>query len=117
MIEADIKVESHSQTAKTVFNECGHNVNLCYRYRKYVADFPVSYVIDHMPVQLIQGMDLGMDCLVPDRKTMWLCASYGTCTTRYPQDVDIAKFLDEERITGLHQGIKPHCTEEFCALL
>ncbi len=36
-----------------------------------------------------------------------MCASCETCTTRCPQDVDVAKVMDAVKITALYQGIKP----------
>jgi heterodisulfide reductase subunit C len=54
-----------------------------------------------------------MDDLVLNSKTMWLCASCETCTTRCPQDVDVAKVMDAVKITALHQGIKPAVQRSF----
>ena len=61
--------------------------------------------MNHTPAQLIHGMRLGMDDLALNSKTMWLCASLETCTTRYPQDADAAKVMDAVKITALPQGI------------
>ncbi len=113
MIEANLTVKSQSQSAKAVFNESGQNVNLCYQCRKCAAGCAVSYAMDHTPAQLIHGMRLGMDDLVLNSKTMWLCASCETCTTRCPQDVDVAKVMDAVKITALHQGIKPAVQRSF----
>lgn len=104
---------SHASLAEAVRSESGQNVNLCYQYRKCAAGCPVSYAMDHTPDQLIHGMRLGMDDLVLNSKTMWLCASCETCTTRCPQDVDIAKVMDAVKITALHQGIKPAVQRSF----
>ncbi len=113
MIEANLTVKSQSQSAKAVFNESGQNVNLCYQCRKCAAGCPVSYAMDHTLAQLIHGMRLGMDDLLLNSKTMWLYASCETCTTRCPQDVDVAKVMDAVKITALHQGIKPAVQRSF----
>ncbi len=107
MMEANLTITSQSQLAKAVFNESGQNVNLCYQCRKCAAGCPLSYAMDHTPAQLIHGMRLGMDDLVLNSKTMWLCASCEMCFTRCPQDVDVAKVMDAVKITALHQRIKP----------
>jgi heterodisulfide reductase subunit C len=62
--------------------------------------------MDYTPVQLMHGMHIGKDDLVLNSKTMRLCATRETRTTRYPQDVDVAKVMDAVKITALHQGIK-----------
>jgi heterodisulfide reductase subunit C len=48
-----------------------------------------------------------MDDLVLNSNTMWLCASCETCTTRCPQEVDVAKVMDAVKITALRRGIRP----------
>lgn len=93
--------------AESVRNESGQNVNLCFQCKKCAAGCPVSYAMDYKPAQLIHAIRLGMDDLVLKSKTMWLCASCETCTTRCPQDVDVAKVMDAVKITALQQGIKP----------
>ncbi len=113
MIEANLTVKSQSQSAKAVFNESGQNVNLCYQCKKCAVCCPVSYAMDHTPAQLIHGMRLGMDDLVLNSKTMWLCASCETFTIRCPQDVDVAKVMDAVKITSLHQEIKPVVQRSF----
>ena len=80
---------------------------------KTAAGYQVSYAMDHTPAQLIHGMRLGMDDLALNSKTMWLCASCETCTTRYPQNVDVAKVMDAVKITALYQRIKPAVQRSF----
>jgi heterodisulfide reductase subunit C len=113
MIETNLIVKSQSQSAKAVFNESGQNVNLCYQCRKYAIGCPVSCAMDHIPAQLIHGIRLGMDDLVLNSKTLRLCTYCETCTTRCPQDVDVAKVMDAVKITALHQGIKPTVQRSF----
>jgi heterodisulfide reductase subunit C len=38
---------------------------------------------------------------------MWLCAACETCTTRCPQEVDIAKVMDAAKILAVRRGIRP----------
>lgn len=96
-----------SQLAEAVLSESGQNVNLCYQCMKCAAGCPISYEMDYKPAQLIHAIRLGMDDLVLNSKTMWLCASCETCTTRCPQEVDVAKVMDAVKITALRRGIRP----------
>jgi len=107
MSESNQTVASHSPLAEAVLRESGQNVNLCYQCRKCSAGCPISYAMDYKPAQLIHAIRLGMDDLVFNSKTMWLCASCETCTTRCPQEVDVAKVMDAVKITAMKKGIKP----------
>ncbi|MFB0555925.1 MAG: 4Fe-4S dicluster domain-containing protein [Phycisphaerae bacterium] len=107
MTEPELTITSRSQLAEAVFSESGQNVNLCYQCRKCSAGCPISYSMDYKPAQLIHAIRLGMDDLVFKSKTMWLCASCETCTTRCPQEVDVAKVMDAVKIIARRQRIKP----------
>ncbi|MHC4437045.1 MAG: 4Fe-4S dicluster domain-containing protein [Planctomycetota bacterium] len=100
-------VISGSKLAEAVMAECGQNVNVCYQCGKCAAGCPLSYEMDYKPAQLIHAIRLGMDDLVFKSTTMWLCASCETCTTRCPQEVDVAKVMDAVKITSVRRGIKP----------
>jgi heterodisulfide reductase subunit C len=63
--------------------------------------------MDYKPAQIIHAIRLGMDDLVFKSNTAWLCASCETCTTRCPQEVDIAKVMDAVKIIALRQRVKP----------
>ncbi len=107
MTESSQTITPQSQLAEAVLSESGQNVNLCYQCMKCAAGCPISYEMDYKPAQLIHAIRLGMDDLVLNSKTTWLCASCETCTTRCPQEVDVAKVMDAVKITALRQGIKP----------
>ena len=107
MNEANLTITSQSQLAKAVMNESGQNVNLCYQCGKCAAGCPISYAMDYKPAQIIHAIRLGLDDLVFNSRTMWLCASCETCTTRCPQEVDVAKVMDAVKITAVKQGKKP----------
>ncbi len=107
MIETNVTILSESELAKSVLSESGQNVNLCYQCRKCAAGCPISYAMDYKPAELIHAIRLGMDDLVLNSQTMWLCASCETCTTRCPQEVDVAKVMDAVKITALRRGVKP----------
>ncbi|MCP4259331.1 MAG: heterodisulfide reductase subunit C [Planctomycetes bacterium] len=106
MNEANLTITSHSQLAEAVLKESGQNVNLCYQCRKCAAGCPISFAMDYKPAQIIHAVRLGLDDLVYNSKTMWLCAACETCTTRCPQEVDVAKVMDAVKITAVKQGRK-----------
>jgi heterodisulfide reductase subunit C len=107
MMEPNLTVKPRSKLAEAVMSESGQNVNLCYQCRKCAAGCPISYAMDYKPAQLIHAIRLGMDDLVLNSKTVWLCASCETCTTRCPQEVDVAKVMDAVKIVAKRWGVKP----------
>ena len=111
MMESAHTVASGSKLAEAVLSESGQNVNLCYQCGKCAAGCPISYEMDYKPSQLIHAIRLGMDDLVFNSKTMWLCSACETCTTRCPQEVDIARVMDAVKITAMRRRIKPTIPE------
>ncbi len=101
-----------SITPDTVFSNTirelsGVNVNLCYQCKKCTSGCPMNYAMDYMPHQLIHAIRLGLEDAVINSKTMWMCAACETCTTRCPQEVDIAKIMDVAKIIAQKRGITP----------
>jgi len=106
-MKPDVMIRPQSQLAQAVMDESGQNVNLCYQCRKCAAGCPVSYAMDYKPAQIIHAIRLGMDEIVFKSKTVWLCASCETCTTRCPQDLDVMKVMDAVKIIATRRGVKP----------
>ena len=83
------------------------DVNLCFQCGRCAAGCPVAYAMDYPPAQLIHAARLGLDDLVLGSKTIWLCAACETCTTRCPQEVDIAAVMDAAKILAVRRGVEP----------
>jgi heterodisulfide reductase subunit C len=92
--------------SRKVREESGVNVNLCYQCSKCAAGCPVAYEMDLTPSQLIHAIRLGQRELVLKSKTMWLCSTCETCTTRCPQEVDIARVMDAVKIIARQEKVK-----------
>jgi heterodisulfide reductase subunit C len=82
----------------------GQSVSKCYQCGNCTAGCPSNFAMDIGPARLIRLVQLGMkeECL--QSNTPWVCAACITCTTRCPQEVDIAGVMDAVRIIGLKQG-------------
>lgn len=87
--------------------QTNQNLNACYQCKKCSAGCPVAYAMDYTPSQIMEAIRLGMKTLVLKSKTPWLCASCETCTTRCPQEIDIAKVMDAIKAQAIKQGIQP----------
>lgn len=90
-----------------LYKESKQDVNACFQCRKCAVGCPVAFAMDLTPTQIIHAARLGLEDIVLSSKTIWLCASCQTCTTRCPQDVDIARLMDAARIVAVKRGIKP----------
>ncbi len=87
--------------------ESGLNVQDCYQCQKCSAGCPVVFAMDYKPNQVMQMVSLGMKDRLLASKTIWVCASCYTCSTRCPNDIDIAKVMDWLRQTALKEGAAP----------
>jgi len=63
--------------------------------------------MDYKPNQVMQMVLLGMKERVLSCKTIWVCASCYACSTRCPNDIDVAKVMDWLRQSALREGVPP----------
>ena len=110
-VEFDIPSDTITEFADIVKETSGLDINACYQCKKCTSGCPVVYAMDYTPTQLIHAIRLGLKELVLNSTTIWLCASCETCTTRCPQEVDIARVMDTLRIMAIRDGVKPKVTE------
>jgi heterodisulfide reductase subunit B len=99
-----------TELAQTIQREIGQNVFLCYQCVKCSSGCPLAEHMDIMPNQVMRAVQLG-DKSVLESNTIWLCASCQTCTTRCPQDLDIAAIMDTLRIEAKKRVVKPAIPE------
>ena len=96
---------------RAIEKESGEIINVCYQCKKCAVGCPVAYAMDYTPTQIIHAIRFGLKDLVLNSKTIWICASCETCTTRCPQDLDIRKVIDAARIIAQKEHIKPKVTD------
>jgi heterodisulfide reductase subunit C len=96
-----------SDFAESVKQACGENIYLCFQCKKCAVGCPLMFAMDLTPTQIIHAIGLGLEDTVLNSRTMWLCASCETCSTRCPQGVDIARIMDGVKIIAQNRGVKP----------
>lgn len=96
-----------SEFVSTIEEKSGERVSACYQCKKCTNGCPVTFVMDIMPNQVMRMVQLGMDDEVLRSSTIWVCASCETCTTRCPNDIDIAHLMDALRQTAIARNIPP----------
>jgi|LQYC01.1.fsa_nt_gi heterodisulfide reductase subunit C len=72
-------------------------VSVCYQCRKCSNGCPVTFAMDFLPNQLMHAIKMGLRDEILGSSTPWVCASCQTCTTRCPNDIDIAHVMDTLR--------------------
>jgi len=89
------------------FKESGLHIQECFQCQKCSAGCPVAFAMDYKPNQIMQMILLDMKDRVLASKTIWVCASCHTCSTRCPNDIDIGKVMDWLRQEAVRAGVAP----------
>ena len=98
--------ESQVSFSSLVEEKSGQRLAVCYQCGKCTAGCPSAFAMDYPPHQIIRGVQLGMRDVVLSSRTIWLCAACETCTTRCPQEVDLAGVMDALRTIAYAEGIR-----------
>lgn len=96
--------ESEKALMSRIEKEAGTSINLCYQCGKCSAGCPAAFAMDYPPRQIIRLLQLGLIDMALKAKSVWICASCETCSSRCPRGVDIASLMDTMRREALRQG-------------
>jgi heterodisulfide reductase subunit C len=94
-------VHSFRDTIKRLSDE---DVSRCYQCGKCTAGCPVATDMDITPNQVMRLVQINGRDRVLSSSTIWLCLSCETCSTRCPEDIDIAKVMDTLRKISVAEG-------------
>jgi len=92
---------------KDVERVSGESVSSCYQCKKCSNGCPVAFAMDIVPDRIMHMIHLGINDRVLGSSTIWICASCETCSTRCPNDIDIAKIMDTLRQMCIREGREP----------
>ena len=96
--------DAQNAIIKKIEDISGQNVLACYQCGKCSAGCPMVSLMDLLPNQIIRLVQLGQVSDVLNSKTIWLCASCFTCTSRCPKGVDLAKVIEALRLLLLRKS-------------
>jgi heterodisulfide reductase subunit C2 len=82
----------------------GVRVSSCFHCGKCTNGCPIAYAMDLAPNLVIRHIQLGQRDRVLSSETLWLCASCVTCSTRCPNDIDLAHVMDTLRRMSVGRG-------------
>jgi heterodisulfide reductase subunit C len=80
-------------------------VSSCYQCRKCSGGCPLTFAMDLLPDRVIRLALLGQEDLVLNSRTIWVCSSCETCTTRCPNGIDIAGVMDWLKEEAVNRGV------------
>jgi heterodisulfide reductase subunit C len=76
----------------------------CYQCKKCSAGCPLTFAMDLLPDRVIRLALLGQTEALLGCRTIWVCSSCVTCSTRCPNGIDIAGVMDWLKEEALRQG-------------
>ena len=98
--------EKHSSTlADKIEKLTSQSPMLCYQCGKCSAGCPVRNYMDESPNQVVRLVQLGFDDEALKSSTIWLCAGCLTCSSRCPQNFELAKFMDAMRQIAFEEDV------------
>jgi heterodisulfide reductase subunit C2 len=89
-----------------VAQRSGTTPSACFQCHKCSTGCPIGPDMDLLPSQVMRMVHLGMAEQVLQSRSIWLCASCEACTTRCPQQVDIAAVMDALRIMAVDRKVE-----------
>jgi len=92
---------------REVEERLGKPISPCFHCSKCSSGCPVAFAMDVLPNLAVRMVQMGLKDQLLASSTIWLCASCETCTTRCPNDVDIAALMDVLRQMSLREGVAP----------
>ncbi|WP_243360178.1 4Fe-4S dicluster domain-containing protein [Fundidesulfovibrio terrae] len=87
-----------------VQQESGQNMSLCYQCGNCTAGCPYTFVYDIPVSQIMRLVQAGQKRRVLECASLWLCATCESCTTRCPNEIDVARVMDVLRHMSRRQG-------------
>ena len=96
-----------------VEEESGQNVSLCYQCGNCTAGCPYTFAYDIPVSQIMRLLQTGQKKAVLKSKSIWMCATCESCTTRCPNNIDVAKVMDVLRHMAWKEGKTNYAMASF----
>ena len=106
MVVKEIGTPEAARFRQDINRRIAGQVEKCYQCGKCSAGCPIANEMDLMPNQVIRLVQLGLKDKATHCRSIWLCAGCVTCTTRCPQEVEIAAVMEALRHVAIEEGVK-----------
>ena len=83
------------------------DVHACFQCGRCSSGCPVADFFDLQVMEVVRLASYGMEDILLNSKTIWLCAACETCATRCPNEIEIAGLMDVLRSLALKKGVVP----------
>jgi len=87
-----------------VKKESGEDPRACYQCGNCTAGCPYTPFFDYPVSQIMRLIQVGQRETVLNSRSIWLCATCETCTTRCPCQIDVAHIVDTCRNIAFREG-------------
>ncbi len=105
MPSESVIVPDHAWLAE-IGKSSGENTSICYQCKTCSSGCPVAFAMDLLPHQIIHMIQMGLKDEVLKSASIWLCVSCESCTTRCPNNINVAKIMDALRMASIKSGLK-----------
>jgi heterodisulfide reductase subunit C len=93
-----IQQSRDSDFIREVEEASGQNVSKCYQCGNCMASCIYTFAYDYPVTQIMRLIQLGQKDTVLKSSAIWLCANCQACTTRCPNNIDVAQVMETLRI-------------------
>ncbi len=99
-----IQQNRDSNFIRQVEEASGARMSSCYQCGNCSASCAYTCVYDYPVSQIMRLVQLGRKDLVLQSRSIWLCATCQACTTRCPNNLDVARIMEVLRIMSRREG-------------
>ncbi|GFK92202.1 hypothetical protein NNJEOMEG_00023 [Fundidesulfovibrio magnetotacticus] len=100
----DLSASYDADFVARVQAESGQNTALCYQCGNCTAGCPYTFAYDIPVSRIMRLVQAGQRRAVLSCRSIWLCATCESCTTRCPNDIDVARIMDVLRHMARREG-------------
>lgn len=90
---------------KEVEERSGQNLSLCYQCGNCTAGCPFTFAYDIPVNRIMRLLQTGRKKEVLGCRSIWLCGTCYSCTTRCPNNIDVTGIMDHLRHMAREQGL------------
>ena len=89
---------------RQVEEESGQNLSACYQCGKCTAGCPGAELYDRQVSQIMRAVQMGLKEEALKNRSLWLCLSCSTCSSRCPNNIDVAAVMETLRNMARREG-------------